>query len=860
MLLAASRPAEALAAARAVLAGRPSLAEAAIAHQTVGFIQRDFGDAAAAVGELQVAARLARRSGIPGLYPDVLASLAVGLVWVGRTKAGLAAFERALAQSRGVMAARVLHRRGIALQALGRYPEALADLRRAVSGLRRADDPIWTARALTARGLVHLAQGAATRADADFVAAGNLFAATSQDLESVYTVHNRAKVAYRSGDLPTALAFLDQAAHRYQKLNVLMPELCTDRCAVLLAAGLHEEALAEADAGIAGLERIGGQATQRAELQLAAATSALAARQPLVAVKRAQAAQRLFRSQQREWWQAHALLVLLQAKYAAGATSVHQLRAAEQAATDLDRLGSAEVTQARLLAGRLAQELGRRQAAERHLTAAARDRQRGSLLQRAVSWLAEALRRDAAADSPGVLSACRYGLDVLDAHQVTLGALELRAQATVHGAELARLAMRHAMRAGRPRLLLTWSERWRATAMAVPVARLPTTGAQAAELAALREVASRLSQARAQGNPTGPLEREQHRLEHAVLAKARQAPGFRGSGRSSVSVPDLLDLLGPAQLLEIIEVDGALYVLACRAGKVQQIAAGRLHDAAQAAQFARFALRRLARHRLGDDPRSALSVLAAAGARLEEALLGNAVNRFGDGPVVIVPPGRLHAIPWAALPSLHDREISIAPSARTWMRARAALPPPRQDVVLIRGPGLPSRGAEIENLVGIHSDVSILADGRACARNVLEALNGVWLAHIAAHGTFRADSPMFSSLLMDDGPLMVYDIEQLHRAPYRLILASCESAALALAGADELLGLVASLLPLGTAGIIASVVPLDDATAVPVMVSLHEQVRAGHTLAEALRQVRCNPTDDPVERATTLSLLALGAG
>ena len=44
---------------------------------------------------------------------------------------------------------------------------------------------------------------------------------------------------------------------------------------------------------------------------------------------------------------------------------------------------------------------------------------------------------------------------------------------------------------------------------------------------------------------------------------------------------------------------------------------------------------------------------------------------------------------------------------------------------------------------------------------MLTALDGAWLAHIAAHGIFRADSPLFSSLRMHDGPLTVYDFEQL---------------------------------------------------------------------------------------------------
>ena len=104
----------------------------------------------------------------------------------------------------------------------------------------------------------------------------------------------------------------------------------------------------------------------------------------------------------------------------------------------------------------------------------------------------------------------------------------------------------------------------------------------------------------------------------------------------------------------------------------------------------------------------------------------------------------------------------------------------------------------------------MLDGGEATAEQVLDALDGAWLAHIAAHGVFRADSPLFSSLRMHDGPLTVYDFEKLRRAPYRLVLPSCDSGLQAAAGADELLGLATSLLALGTAGIIAAIVPLND--------------------------------------------------
>ena len=89
---------------------------------------------------------------------------------------------------------------------------------------------------------------------------------------------------------------------------------------------------------------------------------------------------------------------------------------------------------------------------------------------------------------------------------------------------------------------------------------------------------------------------------------------------------------------------------------------------------------------------------------------------------------------------------------------------------------------------------------------------------MAAHGTFRADSPLFSAIELDDGPLTVYDLERLRQAPYRVVLSSCNSAV----GADELLGLVSSLITLGSAGVVASVVPVNDPASVPLMLALHD--------------------------------------
>jgi CHAT domain-containing protein len=65
---------------------------------------------------------------------------------------------------------------------------------------------------------------------------------------------------------------------------------------------------------------------------------------------------------------------------------------------------------------------------------------------------------------------------------------------------------------------------------------------------------------------------------------------------------------------------------------------------------------------------------------------------------------------------------------------------------------------------------------------------------------------------------------------------------------------------LGTAAIVASVVPVNDAAVVPLMIGLHQELRSGASLAEALRDARRRCESDPVAAATGWSFICLGSG
>jgi tetratricopeptide (TPR) repeat protein len=857
-----SQPRAAIEQCTGIVARHPDDLSASYALQAMGVAHRELGDGTGALRLVRRSLAASRRTGQPERVSDVEATLGSTLALAGRVREALSHLDTAVASAKGVHAARILVRRGGVLHILGRDGEALEDLRAALPSLRAAGDRVYEARALNSRAIVYDSLGMHTRADRDLARSERMMREDGQRLESAFARHNRGQLAYRSGDLPSALRHFDAAELIYADVGERDADLELQRCRVLLASGMPDDARQHAEAAVAILAGNTAYANSRAEALLVAASAGLAAGEIAQAQADAQAAARMFRAHQRERWMLRARRTELTARWMAGHTTPATLRLACQVADRLEALRDQEATDAHLLAGRMAMRLGRRKAADEHLEAAARARGRGPAIGRAIGWLARALQADMAADARGMLAACRRGLDLLDEHRLTLGATEMRARATVHGAELASLATRHAARTGDAKQLLRWSERWRATALTAAPVRPPDDDALALDLSALRRTTRRIADARADGEPTAALEREQARQEAAVRSRMLR---ISGTGRATseqfehARLVEELSALGNATLVELVDVDDLLHVVTVGRAGTRMHVVGPTGTAMSELEFARFGLRRVAEAASETLVRAAAGSLPGAAGALERALLGPAVDALGDGPVVIVPSGRLHAVPWSLLPSLCHREVGVAPSATSWLRARATPAPPNNRVALVVGPGLATDGAEVEKVASFHQQATLLTGDEATANEVLAALDGAALAHVAAHGTFRADNPLFSCLRMADGPLTVHDLERLKAPPYRLVLSSCDSGLATAAGADELLGLSSALIGMGSAGLLASVVIVNDAATVTLMVAVHERLLQGASLAAALHQARMSlGDDDPVLAVTGQSFIALG--
>jgi hypothetical protein len=320
--------------------------------------------------------------------------------------------------------------------------------------------------------------------------------------------------------------------------------------------------------------------------------------------------------------------------------------------------------------------------------------------------------------------------------------------------------------------------------------------------------------------------------------------------------------LGETVLLELIEDAGALHAVTVDRKHARLHRLGPVTEVGAATTALRFAVGRLASAAVSGPSRDAAHELAHESASiLDRFLLAPVLGQIGDRPLLIVPAGVLHGIPWAALPMCRRRPITVSPSAGLWlaMAQKASEAPRATRTVLVGGPGPAQAPGEVADLRALYPSATALSGADATTTAFCRAVAGADLVHVAAHGTFRSDNPLFSSLRLFDGPVTVYDLEKLE-PPRRVVLSACEGGLSAVAGGEELMGLSAALLSLGTETLVASVTAVNDEATRTLMVELHRRLVAGSSPAQALAYGRSVFADDDRAQLATSGFACFGAG
>ena len=206
--------------------------------------------------------------------------------------------------------------------------------------------------------------------------------------------------------------------------------------------------------------------------------------------------------------------------------------------------------------------------------------------------------------------------------------------------------------------------------------------------------------------------------------------------------------------------------------------------------------------------------------------------------------------------------VSVNSSVSAWGHAERTLRQRRGtlrdgiEAGFVAGPGLDFADIEVTHLAGGYVDPLVLVGEDATVAACAGLLSRAELVHIACHGSFRKDNPMFSSLQVADGPLNIYDLEGLQRLPVVVVLSSCSVANAKVVQGGSLLGLANAFTTLGAASVIAPLTPISDAASVTVMDRLHRELIAGADPAAALAAATmAHDVADP----TAAAFIALGA-
>jgi tetratricopeptide (TPR) repeat protein len=677
--------------------------------------------------------------------------------------------------------------------------------------------------------------------------------------------HNLGSVARRVGDIPRALRHYQEASETFRELSPsILPKLRMDQAEALLAAGLSEEAAVQLDEALPEMHRHRDH-QNLAEAEALRAAAALIDGDQVTARRLASSARRRFQRRGSQAWAAIASLTRMRSEAATAleggrvpaALPARALALAEEL-TGLRLVDEAAV--ARMLSIRLEVRRGAPEVATAQLALVPNPRRVSPVDHRMLLRLCRAELAVATGNRRVAFSQARGGLVELSRLRDRMGGLELVSGTAVHGRELGELAVRLVLDQPKSaaRRLFNWLERTRAQVYRYEP--LPSLGNQELieRVQQYRMVGREVQQARVAGRSVAELTSRHTALQREVIRLGwRDEPW--GRPRPIADIDDVATELGDRALVSFVASGAMIAAVVVVDGRARLVRLGAMADAVNAARELRADLDVLSPDHLPAPIVQAVSNSARVRAhRLDEQLLRPLGNFVGDRELVVVPTGDLYAVAWGALPSLRGRPVSVAPSATAWLTAiRTPTPAEPGGTVLAAGPGLLAAVGEVGGLRDYYPDARVLDAERAGVQDVLDALDGARLAHVAAHGTHEPENALFSRLELADGALYAHDVSLLRRPPEHVVLAACELALSRIRPGDEALGFAGALLAIGSRTVTAPMTRVGDVAAAAAMADYHRRLAGGAPPAVALAEaVAVDPLRRPfvvlgASRATT---------
>lgn len=209
--------------------------------------------------------------------------------------------------------------------------------------------------------------------------------------------------------------------------------------------------------------------------------------------------------------------------------------------------------------------------------------------------------------------------------------------------------------------------------------------------------------------------------------------------------------------------------------------------------------------------------------------------------LIIVPHGPLHYLPFHAL---HDGQsyllekhlISYLPGASLLRYCHEARPEATDTVAVGHSyeGALPHAVEEARSIAAIFGGQALLEE-EATPAQLWEAAANCRILHLATHGDFRPDNPLFSGLALAGRWLTTLDIFSLRLGASLVTLSACQTGCNVVGGGDELLGLMRAFLYAGAASLVLSLWAVEDRSTAQLMRMFYGKLQEGWTKGAALR-------------------------
>jgi CHAT domain-containing protein len=148
---------------------------------------------------------------------------------------------------------------------------------------------------------------------------------------------------------------------------------------------------------------------------------------------------------------------------------------------------------------------------------------------------------------------------------------------------------------------------------------------------------------------------------------------------------------------------------------------------------------------------------------------------------------------------------------------------------------IPAVAEEIDAVADTLATRHVMRDGAATRDRVMRDAAGRGVVHLATHGLFRADNPLFSALKLADGWLTAADLARLDLSGATVTLSACETGRAQAGAGDEVLGLTHAILGAGARTLMVSLWLAHDRSTADLMKAYYRTSAGDGSRAHALR-------------------------